>query len=270
MRKIQKLLVKCVLVIFFAAFLFSVTPISIADYTAGVKVGDWVKFGEISLTWTGTGTEPSYIKDEKNLDWMKMEVKSVSGTQVVVETTGKYKNGTSTQSSSSTLDVATGEGLSGGFGMLIGANLSEGDTIPQQYGSQMKINGTATRTYCNAMRSVNYVDLSASYSGQTQQVKAYWDKATGILVEAYMHTSVSTPTAQTIELSLKATETNMWSADIAGTLESNPIYIVAIIVVVLIVIIVLIIARRRKPVSTATPAPQPSTPAEPAAPEKTQ
>jgi hypothetical protein len=269
MRKIQTLLLTCAFLTFFAVLLFSAIPVSTANYTVGVKVGDWIKFGELSVKWNGTGTEPSQIKDEVNWDWVKEEVKSVSGTQVVVETTGKYKNGTPTQSSNSTIDVATGLGIVG-FGVLIGANLNKGDMIPQQYGSSMKINGTTTRIYCNAVRSVNYVDVSASSSEQTSKIKAYWDKAKGILVETYVYLSVSMPQTQIIELSAKATETNMWPADIAGTLASNLIYIVGTLVIVLIVIIILFFSRSRKPAPAATPTPPHSTPAELTTAGKTQ
>jgi hypothetical protein len=115
------------------------------------------------------------------------------------------------------------------------------------------------------MRSVNYIDMSASYLGQTSRIKAYWDKATGILVEAYTYASMSTPMVQTIELLLKATETNMWSANIAGILAGNLIYTVAVIVLVVIIILGVIVIRRRKPTPATKPAPPPSTPTEPTA-----
>jgi hypothetical protein len=254
MRKITTSFGKVALVAIFTILLTSVIPILAVDYTVGVKVGDWVKYGEISVTWTGTGTEPSEITEAKKIDWMKGEVKTVSGTQVTSETTGQYENGTTYPSSSSTIDVATGQGGGGYMTSLIAANLNEGDSITQQAGA-ITINGTVTSTYCKASRSVNYVDISVSQSGTTYTYKMYWDKATGVLVEFYVSQSTTTPTTETITMSYKATETNMWSADVLGLVSTYFIYIVGIVVLVVVIVVGVFMIRRRKPTPTVTPTP---------------
>lgn len=195
-------------------------PISAVDYTVGIKEGDWIKYGEVRVSWTGTGTEPSYVSDMKRLDWIKANIETISGTTVTIATAGKFRNGTSIPSSSLTIDIATGQGSAGTI-MLIAANLKEGDSIPTQYGRALEIDGTVAFTYCGAARSVNFVDLTASYIGTISTTGMYWDKATGILVEVYMSTSYTSPSAQSMELSYKALETNMWSPNILGLISRN-------------------------------------------------
>jgi len=75
MREIRTPSLKVVWVAIFIALLTTVIPILATDYTVGVKVGDWLKYGEINISWTGTGTEPSYITEAKKIDWIKLEVK---------------------------------------------------------------------------------------------------------------------------------------------------------------------------------------------------
>jgi len=165
--------------------------------------------------------------------------------------------------------------------LLIAANLKEGDNISQQAGSNIKINGTVTRTYCGASRSVNFVNITVSHGGTTGTTIMYWDKATGVMVEFYMSSSQTTPTApappvtptaQNITMSYKATETNMWSSggilsDIFNPASPNFIYIIiGIAVLVVIIVLSVFIVRRRKPTPTVTPTPTaveetPTTPA---------
>jgi len=267
MREIRAPSLKVILVTIFIALLTTVTPILATDYTVGVKVGDWIKYGEINVSWTGTGTEPSSVTEAKKIDWMKIEVKSVSGTNVTVETTGQYKDGTAAPSSSRTIDVAKGSGMD----ILIPANLEEGDSIPQPSDQAIKINGTVTRTYCGASRSVNFVNITVSHGGTTGTTIMYWDKATGVMVEFYVSSSQTTPTVpptppvtptvQNITISYKATETNMWSSggilsDIFNPTSPNFIYIIiGIAALVVVIVLGVFIVRRRKPTPTVTPTP---------------
>jgi hypothetical protein len=260
MREIKALFSKVVLVAMLLALVYSVISVRAVDYTVGVKVGDWVRYA-FNVTWTGTGTEPSSITSLKNLAWMKVEIKSVSGTQVTAEVSGQYTNVTSYPTSRGTMDVATGQGSGGFMTMLIAANLNAGDNLfQQQYGSPVKINGTISATYCGAMRSINYVDVTTTIMGSTTStVKAYWDKATGVMVELYMSQSTTAPTAQTLTYSYKATETNMWSGDILGFVSTYLVYIVVIVILLAVVVVAgVFLMRRRKPTPTVTPSATPT------------
>jgi hypothetical protein len=61
------------------------------EYT-GVKAGDWVRY-DISVSWTGSGTEPSSVTEFKQMEWEMVRIQSVSG-NVLLELTTHFKNGT--------------------------------------------------------------------------------------------------------------------------------------------------------------------------------
>ena len=65
----------------------------------------------------------------------------------------------------------------------------------------------------------------------------------------------SNPGAYT-QLSVRTTETDMWSRDLLGSLSDNLIYIIAGIVVVIVVVAAILVFRRRK---TSVPPSAPST-----------
>jgi len=175
-------------------------------YNPGVKAGDWIKYGQITFTWTGNGTEPSYLADERNLEWVRLEVIGVSGTIVTVNATVHYINGTETFQSSN--DDVNGTTYSG-TNYLIAVNLNSGDAISNQIGSPT-INQTVGRAYAGAGRDVNLVNLTTVRENQNIVMTTYYDQNTGVLVEMYMKTP-DLENMGTIEISMVATETNMWA-----------------------------------------------------------
>lgn len=222
------------------------------DYNVGVKVGDWIKYGQFTVNWTGNGTEPSYVTEEKKIQWTRIDVENVSGTTITFNLTTQYNNGTQTPQTL-TVDVATNS-MNGFF--FIASNLKSGDRITNGTISSI-INQTTTGTYAGATRNVNLVSVNTTaFSNLTITSRIYWDQTTGIMVEAYTKApDYGTPTPDEtipsayVELSAKATETNMWSADLVGTLSNNLSYIVAGIVVIIIIVEAAVFLRRRKPPS---------------------
>ncbi|HVP17018.1 MAG TPA: hypothetical protein VMT42_06600 [candidate division Zixibacteria bacterium] len=241
------------------AFIVLPVPVQAVDYIPGVKVGDWIKYGS-SVTWTGNGTEPSSITEEKKIDWLKMEVVNVSGTLVYVNTTLHYNNGTQIPQNT-TVDVSGSSQYSSGF-FLIAANLKSGDAITTQ-ANLVKINQTITRPYVLASRNVNVVNVTTVYQGQTSTTTIYFDQSTGFMVEIYSKSPDYNNPGAYAELSIKATETNMWNADFVQTLYNYVFYIIGGVAVVLLIFILAasISLRRRKPSqqppppSTASPPP---------------
>jgi hypothetical protein len=221
------------------------------DYAVGVKAGDWIKYGQLSVTWTGNGTEPSYVADEKKTDWVKMEVENVTGTIVNLNVTVHYNNGTKTYQISS---VDLNGSVYMGSRFLIPANLKSGDLLSTQPNSP-RINQTITRTYASASRNVNLLNVTASYLNQTATFTVYFDQSTGFMVEMCLkQPDYSNPSAY-IETSAKATETNMWSPDLLGTLTNNIIYIIAGTLTIVAVIAAAIALRKRK--TSVPPKPPP-------------
>jgi hypothetical protein len=244
---------KTVLLAILASPVVLPTLVRAADYNVGVKVGDWIKYGQFTVNWTGNGTEPASITDQKKVDWLRIDIENVSGTTVTLNMTVHYGNGTQIPQNGS-VDVAGGTGISGGI--LIAANLKSGDKITNQSHSPM-INQTTTGVYAGASRNVNFLEATSIFYNQTTTTRTYWDQSTGVVVEAYSKIPYYGNTDAYTEISLKATETNMWSADLVGILSNNIIYVIAGIVATIIIVETAIFLRRRKPPSPQQPPPAP-------------
>lgn len=154
----------------------------------GVKPGDWIKYN-----YTVTGV-PSGITVPQ---WFKVEFLEVEGTKATVYVTMQRSDSTE-QSESLTVDVATGNGtLDVFFGFIIPANSAPGDFIYISEYGRITIDGETSRIYAGESRTVVYAtfyDARARY---------YWDKQTGVMVEASVSLGGITVTA-------KVLETNMW------------------------------------------------------------
>ena len=180
------------------------------SYSPGVKVGDWIKYGQITVTWTGNGTEPSYVTEERNLDWARIDVTGVSGTVVTLNSTAHYVNGTQ-MSQSISEDVNSTTYL--GSTYLIAANLNSGDMLSLQAGSPT-INQTVGKAYAGAGRDVNVLNVTTTYQNQDVILATFYDQNTGVMTEMDLRTpdmvSLGTSTG-TVEISMVATDTNLWA-----------------------------------------------------------
>jgi hypothetical protein len=126
----------------------------------------------------------------------------------------------------STLNLETGQI---GDAFIIPANLNAGDTFLEQSEGSITLSGVEERTFAGARRTVVYAS--------TSETMFYWDRSTGVLVEATTSTSDFT-------LTTRAEKTNIWQPQIFGL---NPIILlVLIIVVVAAVSAILLIFRKRK------------------------
>jgi len=245
-------------VLAFVVFVAYVAPIWAVDYNPGVSVGQWVKYGNIVAT--GTGTE-----ELNKTSWVLAEVTSVSGKNVTLHMTGKFINGSDIVPSSEfppyeVINVETGTingSSSGGLSFLIAANLQQGDNLTNTATSSYiyKINSTATRTYMGASRSCNIcnVTTSGSYGGSSygSEFFAVWDQASGVLMEMKIEESSGGTTIE--KMSFSATDTNLFSTGAAGWLVSNLIYVVAAVVIIIVVIgVVAVMMMRRKPQAPTT------------------
>jgi parallel beta-helix repeat protein len=192
--------------------MFFISSVSATEYLVGVKVGDWVKYGD--FVGIGQGTELM-----NQTDWMKVEVVEVSGKDVTLHASGKYKNGSDTQESGMIVNVETGiingSSSSMGIGFLISANLQQGDALVM--GSPYNINKTETRTYLGVSRSVNILELIMSESGFYYECLLIWDRASGMLLEIKMEITASI----TMKMSFDVIDTNIF----ASGPEPAPIYI---------------------------------------------
>lgn len=192
------------------AFVVSPMPVQALNYNVGVKIGDWIKYGQFTVSWTGIGTEPSSVTDERNVDWVMLEVTSVSGTMVTFNVSKHYVDGKLTYNQESA-DVNVSADLSSK--LLFAANLRSGDQISPQSG-EFTINYTTSGVYAGASRTVNLLDYTSVKNNLTTSVKTYFDQSTGLTVESIIGQPDSADPATArgyIQVSMKATETNIWS-----------------------------------------------------------
>jgi hypothetical protein len=241
---------RIVLLSLLVAAVFAPTRVQAQDYTVGVKAGDWVKYGQITVNWIGNGTEPSSVTDAKKIGWMRTDVLNVTGTTASLNFTTHYINGTQTFLSLD-VNVQILHGIGSAF--LIACNLKPGDQLTQQ--TSLTINQTVTRMFAGADRTVNTLDSTGIF-GET---KTYWDQKTGIMVETYFNITLGPAyPGGYVEESWKATETNLWSANALDLIQNNLIYVIAgIAVVIVIVAATIFFRRRRKPPRTQQTSPPP-------------
>jgi parallel beta-helix repeat protein len=193
----------------------------------GVKTGDWIK---VTYTISGWPSGTPYP------EWLKVEFLSVEGTNATVRVTMHMSDGTE-PSQTMTIDVVAGGGTFGSiFGFVIPANSTVGDSIilgGDGFTFTTTIDGETTRTYAGASRTVVYT----SFSQYGTQLTYYWDKQTGVLVEA-------SGTSDGMTLTAKATETNIWRPELFGL---DPILLYSLIMVIVVVVVaVMFFAVRRK------------------------
>jgi len=172
----------------------------------GVKAGDWIKIDYTVSGWPSGQPYP---------EWLKVEFLTVEGINITVCVTMHMSDGTE---QSDTVPVIVGAGGGEAFGLsgfVIPANLTIGDSVYISGYGNVTLAGETTRTYAGASRTVVY----ASFSQYGTQLTYYWDKQTGVMVEASTTSGSVTATA-------KATETNMWQAAPSG-FPIEPIHIIA-------------------------------------------
>lgn len=225
--------------------MFSVIFIPAGSAGIEVKEGDWAKYRIIAdVPEEMAGTEG--YEEFGGLDWIKVEVESVSDTSVTVKSTIHYTNGTE--------ETETMPGI----GFVIDTALSEGDEVPFPMfttGTPLYITGTKQRTYAGTSRQVFYVEFDMEQMGMNMDIEACWDKATGILCEMAMSMSGAFM-EQTIDVSVsyKLTETNLWAGGLVSGQESL-IFVVGIVGVVGAVagLAILSMRRRKAPIPEIEP-----------------
>jgi len=206
----------------------------IAVVQVGVEAGNWIKIDyEISGAPSGT---PLPL-------WLKVEFLSVEGTSATVRVTMHMSDGAE-QYATVPVDVVAGGQALGLSGFVIPANCTTGDCIHMSGYGNVTIEGQTTGTYAGARRIVVY----ASFSLYGTQLTYYWDKHTGIMVEA-------TTISGSMTASGKATETNMWEAVSSPFWMQWWFYAIVAAGVVASAGAVYFLKKRKPPTPTAPPLP---------------
>jgi len=186
------------------AFTFSVNFQSVkAEVQVGVKAGDWIKHEYTIHEWPSGQPYP---------EWLKIEFLSVEGTNATVRVTMHMSDGTE-QNDTVPITIGAGGEALGLSGFVIPANLTVGDSVYISGYGNVTIELETTETYAGARRTVVY----ASFSQYGVTTSYYWDKLTGVMVEASTSSSYASATA-------KATETNMWESEAVYIRADGSIY----------------------------------------------
>jgi hypothetical protein len=184
----------------------------------GVKKGDWIEYN-VSFT----GNPPI----EHDAVWARMEIISVDGKKVNASFVSRLANETVLEILED-LDLEKGRLIDM---FIIPAYLDEGDVFYDQISGQIVIDRVETRNYAGADRTVVYAEAV--------DTQWYWDRATGVTVEA--RTSNSMYTLDTV-----ATGTDMWNSQIFG-LDANIFYgLLSLIAVGVGASIILSLQRRKR------------------------
>jgi len=186
-----------------------------AEISVGVKQGDWIEY---QVTTTGA------VPEEHDVEGAKIEIINVEGKKIDVKFTSTYSDGTE-KTVTSTLNLETGQI---GDAFIIPANLSSGDAFLEQTEGTITISDVEERTYAGAKRSVVYAT--------TPQTTYYWDRSTGVLVEA-------TSSFPDFTLITKAEKTNMWQPQIFGL---DPIVFIVLIIVAVVAVLAIFLILKMK------------------------
>jgi len=202
MRKILYLLIAFCCV---SVFCFSV----IAQNSVGLNIGDWVEY---EVTYTGS---PPESHPEK----LRIDVKSIVGTNVTVEIQRNLLNGTQ-DSRAETFDLDLG---APDF-IIVWPNLAVGDEIFHKSVGKFTVEGVDEYSLKGFTIDTVYANvLNTDFN---------WDRSTGILVKAYHRASAFTETLQAVNTNLVSSQTS----------EMDPILLYSIVAAVILIMAVLALA----------------------------
>ena len=203
-------------------------PVAFADVSVGVKKGDWIDY---QVTVTGN-PPPRY-----NVTWGSINVTSVEGQDIGLYIQTRFTNG-SLLIENITVNLETRPGDS----FIIPSNLNPGDTFYNQFlGGNVTITSVERRTVLGVERTL--------VSGSTNISTYYWDRQTGILVQATSTVPIGFNTgfgiSEGFAVYTKTSGTNIWQPQILG-LDLSVFYALIVAVVLALAAIVAILVWRKR------------------------
>jgi len=216
---------------------YSIKANFVASFVS-IRAGDWVKYECNVEGWFAGQPRP---------EWFGLEFISIEGTIANVLFTLNMSDGTE-QSVTVPVDLGEGGGEALGLtGFIVPPNLSKGDSVYISGYEDATIEGETTRTYAGARRKVVHWSFSESvpYQGEVQ-LKNYWDKETGVMVEA-------SATSEDVTITSKAIETNMWEAAPPTNGIEWWLWVVVAVAVVAVAFVVYRLKKRKTHAIPTTP-----------------
>jgi len=254
-----------------------------AESLLGVKAGDNFTYS-FEVYWSSTDPNkivPQEFSDMNQTLSIHFNVTDVRSTIAYVNITILTRDGNHVDGPGF-IEVTSGRGVEAQL-FIIGANLTAGDKAYNQSdpaavsagvaAESFTITETVTLTYLGTSREVNHYYNSTTDANGTVIRDAYYDRATGVLLEMTDSQSLAVNVDETYSKHWKITQFN--SAETTppnggGTGGTNsfdwssllvPAVIVAVFVVV--VVVTLLVMRRRKKPEVQEPEPLPAEPQPP-------
>ncbi len=184
----------------------------------GVKLGDWVEY-DVSYT----GSPPP----EHDVVWARMDVMGVEEQRVNATFVSRLANGT-VLTVEEDLDFTTGKLIDM---FIIPSRLNSGDTFYAQGVGEITIINVEVRAAAGASRTVAHAEA--------EDTQWYWDRETGVVVEARTASIVYT-------LDTVAISTNLWSPQILGLNQSVFYTVVAILATVIVATAIIVMAHKKR------------------------
>ena len=210
-----------------ALIAFALFPVVFANFAVGVKKGDWIEY-QVKVVGIPV---PRY-----NITWASINVTSVQG-----ENIGLYIQTRFTNESSLLENITVNLETNPGDSFIVPSNLNVGDEFYNPSIGNITISSVEQRTMLGAERTV--------VSSVTPYTTYYWDRQTGILVQATTTAPVGLNTgfgiSQGFTVYTKTIGTNIWQPQILE-LDLSTFYALIVVVVVALAAIAAILVWRNR------------------------
>lgn len=187
----------------------------------GVSQGDSFKY-DLTYFWSSTGHAdfvPSSLVSKNQTDYYQITIDAAAGTSLRIGTVWRFDNGTEITGT----DIEeVGNTTATGFIYIYAANLTSGGYLfPSASDLPFLINNTAFRTYKDEFRSTNHISVNRTdLTGKLYSVMdLYFDKPTGVLVEATLIDVYEDMPNQIYTTHIALKESSLWAITQAPTIE---------------------------------------------------
>ena len=226
----------------------------------GVSSGNVFKYN-VKYFWSSTNasaTPPASWVEANSTEYFQATIKEVISTTITLQTVQHFPNGTD-NSKDELVDVATSLG---GSLLVYASNLVAGSYLyPSSTNLPLIINATVSRPYGSGYRDTNWIQVRMTNAEDFvyRFTSIYFDKATGVLVDAYFEDSPSNLPNQNFSRTIKITESSLWT--VPGTpsdgdgngggdnqttgLPMELVYGVVVAVVIVAVVATVFVLRKR-------------------------
>jgi hypothetical protein len=209
----------------------------------GVDVSDWFKY-VATVDWSSNDPNATFpppdwemLEEMNETEWMLCTFESISGTNITLQFTSHFKNGTEIVENGY-IDVDTGDGNM--TYVVISSNLDVNDTVytSLEYSTQ-KINETVIRSYPNVVRETNHMNQTMTgifnETSLYYSKNIYWDRPTGMCVEeSYEIRNQTGEYLTTWSMSFRIADSNVWIIPEFPSLIILPLFMMATLLAVIV------------------------------------